>query len=64
VILEQDNADLVERVARLQEECRIAILRAERAEERVRRLEEAGDIMATWAPLDRVITWTKAKATA
>jgi hypothetical protein len=31
--------------------------------ERVKRLEEAGDIMATWAPLDRVITWTKAKAT-
>lgn len=29
--------------------------------ERVKRLEEAGDIMATWAPLDRVITWTKAK---
>ena len=30
---------------------------------KVKRLEEAGDIMATWAPLDRVITWTKAKAT-
>lgn len=29
--------------------------------ERVKRLEEAGDIMAAWAPLDRVITWTNAK---
>jgi len=34
------NAALVERVARLQDECRIAILRAERAEERVKRLED------------------------
>jgi hypothetical protein len=45
VILEQENATLVERVARLQDECRIALIRAERAEERVRRLEEAGDAL-------------------
>jgi hypothetical protein len=37
------NAALVEEVARLQDECRIAILRAERAEERVKRLEAWGD---------------------
>lgn len=29
--------------------------------ERVKRLEEAGDVMATRAPLDRVMTWANAK---
>jgi hypothetical protein len=28
---------------------------------KVKRLEEAGDILATWAPLDRTIQWCKAK---
>jgi hypothetical protein len=55
VTLEQENATLVERVARLQDECRIAILRAERAEERVKRLEEAGDAMARWLEIPTVL---------
>lgn len=28
---------------------------------KVNRLELAGEVMATWAPLDRVILWTQAK---
>jgi hypothetical protein len=74
--LRTGNAALVERVARLQDECRIAILRAERAEEQVRRLEEAGDAMAhaegcmcddgvvCHKCFDRTRDWRKAKATA
>ena len=73
--LRTENAALVERVGRLQDECRIAILRAERAEERVRRLEEVGDAMAhaegcmcddgviCHRCFDRARDWRKAKAT-
>ena len=65
------NAALVERVARLQDECRIAILRADRAEERVKRLEEAGDALFDIAGkighglfvTEKKDAWINAKAT-
>ena len=45
--LRAENATLKERLGKYQHEFRIAIIRAERAEEQVRRLEEAGDKLAS-----------------
>jgi hypothetical protein len=71
VILEQENAALVERIGKYQHEFRIAILRAERAEERVMLLEEAGDALFNIAGKighglfvpEKKEAWAKAKAT-